>query len=168
MHNSRSRLLASRWGGQHEAARGVIAGSERVQDLKADSIRNCDDVAVGRTLNYFGALAFVTHLSAVVVSTEQNDQPPGFWTKKEGGGVGYRGGWGRRLTRPCRCKLHAKQKPNSSPCQMRRNGRHSHGHQRRRMERLFLSNTVTDCALAHEDSLVCPYINLDCCGRTQR
>jgi len=67
MHNSRSRLLASRWGGQHEAARGVIAGSERVQDLKADSIRNCDDVAVGRTLNYFGALAFVTHLSAVVV-----------------------------------------------------------------------------------------------------
>lgn len=82
---SRSHLLDSRWGGKHEATRRVIPGSERIKDLKPDPICNCNNVAVDRILNHFGALAFVTHLSAVVVSAEESDQPPGQRTEKNGG-----------------------------------------------------------------------------------
>ena len=85
-HFSRNLLLDNRRGGKHEATRRVIPGSERVQDLNADPVRDCDNVAVDRILNHFGALAFVTHLSAVVVSAEESDQPRGLWTKKKQGG----------------------------------------------------------------------------------
>ena len=71
-HFSRNLLLDNRRGGKHEATRRVIPGSERVQDLNADPVRDCDNVAVDRMLNHFGALAFVTHLSAVVVSAEES------------------------------------------------------------------------------------------------